>query len=201
MQGTATPITSGEWEVIDIVKVTADSVWVGSPAHRTKWNYPRCDWAVPFPTQNSHSDQLFHRYYSSNEMDWKPGGRNVYRWGSSLSTLSRSCGLFSLTQLVCVCLCVCASGWPKTGRRRVSPVRYEEQTVCTIQPTSATTPPSIGWAAAVSHTCPPLICLSLYGKRFKILFSFFPQKGPGFPYHSLMDNKKNEGNPQMCNQI
>lgn len=35
-------------------------------------------------------------------MDWKPGGRNVYRWGSSLSTFSRSCGFLSLTQLVCV---------------------------------------------------------------------------------------------------
>ncbi|KAL7369585.1 hypothetical protein ABVT39_002592 [Epinephelus coioides] len=42
--GKATPITSGEWEVIDILKVTADSV-----------------------------------YYSSNEKDKKPGGRNVYQ--------------------------------------------------------------------------------------------------------------------------
>ncbi|XP_070813835.1 dipeptidyl peptidase 4-like [Chaetodon trifascialis] len=43
--GNATAITSGQWEVIDILKVTADSV-----------------------------------YFSSNEMDGKPGGRNVYKW-------------------------------------------------------------------------------------------------------------------------
>ncbi|XP_076579764.1 dipeptidyl peptidase 4-like [Chaetodon auriga] len=43
--GKATAITSGKWEVIDILKVTEDSV-----------------------------------YFSSNEMDGKPGGRNVYKW-------------------------------------------------------------------------------------------------------------------------
>ncbi|XP_037552682.1 dipeptidyl peptidase 4 [Nematolebias whitei] len=45
VQGVATPITRGSWEVIDILKVTAESV-----------------------------------YYSSNENDNKPGGRNIYKW-------------------------------------------------------------------------------------------------------------------------
>lgn len=44
-EGNATAITSGEWEVVDILKVTADSV-----------------------------------YYSSNQENAKPGGRNVYKW-------------------------------------------------------------------------------------------------------------------------
>ncbi|XP_041834473.1 dipeptidyl peptidase 4-like [Melanotaenia boesemani] len=51
VQGVATAITSGSWEVIDILKVTADSV-----------------------------------YYSSNEKDGKPGGRNVYRWKNGATT-------------------------------------------------------------------------------------------------------------------
>nr|XP_015807879.2 dipeptidyl peptidase 4 isoform X1 [Nothobranchius furzeri]XP_054599222.1 dipeptidyl peptidase 4 isoform X2 [Nothobranchius furzeri] len=45
VKGEATPVTSGVWEVIDILKVTADSV-----------------------------------FYSSNENNNKPGGRNVYEW-------------------------------------------------------------------------------------------------------------------------
>ncbi|KAK2856749.1 hypothetical protein Q5P01_005484 [Channa striata] len=48
VKGVATPITTGPWEVIDILKVTEDSI-----------------------------------YYSSNEHDRKPGGRNVYRYYSS----------------------------------------------------------------------------------------------------------------------
>lgn len=45
--GNPTALTSGNWEVIDILKVTADSV-----------------------------------YYSSNQHNNKPGGRNVYKWTS-----------------------------------------------------------------------------------------------------------------------
>ncbi|KAM9766875.1 dipeptidyl peptidase 4-like [Menidia menidia] len=50
-KGVITPITSGSWEVLDILKVTEDSV-----------------------------------YYSSNEKDGKPGGRNIYRWTNGAST-------------------------------------------------------------------------------------------------------------------
>ncbi|KAF7669990.1 hypothetical protein LDENG_00090310 [Lucifuga dentata] len=52
--GNATAITSGAWEVISILKVTADSV-----------------------------------YYSSNEQESKPGGRNVYKW--TLKTNATTC--------------------------------------------------------------------------------------------------------------
>ncbi|XP_017282279.1 dipeptidyl peptidase 4 isoform X2 [Kryptolebias marmoratus] len=45
VQGVSIPITTGEWEVIDILKVTSDSV-----------------------------------YYSSNQHNKKPGGRNIYKW-------------------------------------------------------------------------------------------------------------------------
>ncbi|XP_072242922.1 dipeptidyl peptidase 4-like [Leuresthes tenuis] len=50
-EGVLTPITSGGWEVIDILKVTEDSV-----------------------------------YYSSNEKDSKPGGRNVYKLTKGVTT-------------------------------------------------------------------------------------------------------------------
>ncbi|CAG5933434.1 unnamed protein product [Menidia menidia] len=50
-KGVITPITSGSWEVLDILKVTEDSV-----------------------------------YYSSNEKDGKPGGRNIYKWTNGAST-------------------------------------------------------------------------------------------------------------------
>ncbi|KAM4560445.1 dipeptidyl peptidase 4-like [Odontesthes bonariensis] len=50
-KGVLTPVTSGDWEVIDILKVTEDSV-----------------------------------YYSSNEKDSKPGGRNVYKLTEGVTT-------------------------------------------------------------------------------------------------------------------
>ncbi|XP_038157924.1 dipeptidyl peptidase 4 [Cyprinodon tularosa] len=58
-KGEATAITSGNWEAIDILKVTADSV-----------------------------------YYSSNEKDNKPGGRNVYVW-SNQGSRCLTCSLLS----------------------------------------------------------------------------------------------------------
>lgn len=90
---------------------------------------------------------LLYRYFSSNEMDEKPGGRNVYRQATSSET-----NLIGGSQLWCsdvLTKCLLRAVWQKTGARHVWPVHWKESPVSTTRPPSATTPPSTRWAAEV----------------------------------------------------
>lgn len=93
-----------------------------------------------------------HRYFSSNEMDDKPGGRNVYRQVTVSDTHLRLVEIDCDAQMWAVCDGVfsCTAGWQKMGQRRAWPARWKESPVSTTPPTSATKPPFTRWAAEVS---------------------------------------------------
>lgn len=147
-QAVATPVTSGNWEVIDILKVTESSMWVRPVSLHTNrmlkifwivwksyWDLDQISVVTPqilFKQRNGWETRREERLQASHYIQHSPliGGNQL--WCSHVLTK-----------------CLLHAVWQKTGPRRVWPAHWEESPVSTTRPTSATKPPFTRWAAEV----------------------------------------------------